>query len=176
MKRKMVESCEMCSIDIHNPITIKVEGALLRVCHKCSSYGNIVKERSPMVAKKTLIGRRTTPRSTIQPKRRFSSTSNKTESELDDNFAKLIRGARQKKNLSHEKLSAITGITVATLKSVESGKMRPTDRDARKIARELSIKLFITLDTELEYTEKKKRRATTLGDIAVIKKYEYDKD
>ena len=48
MRKKVVETCEMCSAEASNPVTIKVEGALLRVCHRCTSFGNIVEDpRSP---------------------------------------------------------------------------------------------------------------------------------
>ncbi|MCY3411282.1 MAG: TIGR00270 family protein [Candidatus Heimdallarchaeota archaeon] len=168
-----METCEMCSANVANPTTIKVEGALLRVCPRCTSFGNVVKEPQP--AKSTPARGRSTSR--VAPKSKtYSNKSSAPESELIVDYASEIRQSRQKMKLTHEKLSSMTGISVASLKSFEAGKMRPTDKDAKRIERELGIELFVSMDQELEYGEKKKKKATTLGDIAVIRKYDYDRD
>ena len=52
--------------------------------------------------------------------------------------------------------------------------MIPTDKAGEKLERELEIELFITMEAELEFSKKTESKGTTLGDIAVIKKYEYD--
>lgn len=176
MKRRTTEECEMCSASVANPTTIKVEGALLSVCSNCTSFGNIVKEQTQVPLSQHKKGSRTKGRVKPTEKKKVvtSSKPKPVEAELVTDFDVVIRQARQKKKLSHEKLSALTGITVATLKSIESGKMRPTDRDAKKIERELGVELLFKLDVELEHAEKTKKRATTLGDIAVIRKYDYD--
>ncbi len=173
MKRKKIETCEMCSAEIANPTTIKVEGALLRVCQRCTSFGNIVREKAPVGKQRKVVPTKSRVRTTA--KRSFSSKPAKQDAELASDYHQLIRQARQKKKIDHEKLATMTGISVASLKSIESGKMRPTDRDARKLERELGIELLFALEQELEFADKTKKKATTLGDIAVIKKFDYKK-
>jgi len=80
------------------------------------------------------------------------------------------------KKLTQEKLATMTGLTFAFIKGIESGKIHPTDVAVRKLERELDIELFVVVDTELQFTEKPKSKGTTLGDIAVIKHFDYDRD
>jgi len=46
----------------------------------------------------------------------------------------------------------------------------------KKLERELKIELLFSPEAELDYSEKTKSKSTTLGDIAVIRKFEYDDD
>jgi putative transcription factor len=93
---------------------------------------------------------------------------------LIDGYGEEIRTARVKKKLTQEQLSSLTAISVPFIKSIEAEKMRPTDAAARKIERELGIELMVELETELQYKEKTEKKGTTLGDIAVIKRFDYD--
>jgi putative transcription factor len=178
LKKKVVETCEMCSIEIPNPLTIKVEGALLRVCYRCSSFGNVVKEpRPPKTATTaTPTTKRITKKQSSTPPRRIRrpTQTQSGEQELIDGYGEEIRTARVKKKLTQEQLSSLTAISVPFIKSIEAEKMRPTDAAARKIERELGIELMVALETELQYKEKTEKKGTTLGDIAVIKRFDYD--
>ena len=51
--------------------------------------------------------------------------------------------------------------------------MRPTDSDVNILERELNIELFYTPDTEMEFSSKGDARATTLGDIANISRFDW---
>ena len=168
----------MCSIEIPNPVTIKVEGALLRVCYRCSSFGNVVKEPGPLktAATVTPTTKRFTRRQSSTPPRRIRRPAQAMtgEQELIDGYGEEIRGARVKKKLTQEQLSSLTAISVPFIKSIEAEKMRPTDAVVRKLERELGIELMAELETELQYKEKSEKKGTTLGDIAVIKRFEYD--
>ena len=178
MRKQIPDDCEMCSTEAPNLTTIKVEGALLRVCPRCTQFGNIVVEKKP-VTRGSPSAIRSSPNRSSRPLRRPPIRRRSTsglERELIDDYDRVIRNARQAKKLPHERLASLTGISVATLRSIESGKMRPTDRDAKTIERELSLNLFTESEIELEFSEKKKKRATTFGDIAVIKRYDLDKD
>ena len=175
MKKKVVETCEICSLEIPNPVTIKVEGALLRVCYKCSSFGNVV--QGPTPPQSALSDKRTPRKSSGLAQRRSQSPRSKQESgeqELIADYGQEIRKGRMKKKLTQEQLSSLTGISVPFIKSIEAQKMRPTDTAVKKIERELGIELLAFQDTELEYTQKTEKKGTTLGDIAVIKRFDYD--
>ena len=99
MKRRAKETCEMCSAEVANPATIKVEGALLRVCAKCTSFGNVVKEpRQIPLSQRKKVSRTRTGRSKPQPAKKTVSSSSpkKVEAELIGDYAKLIRLATAK--------------------------------------------------------------------------------
>lgn len=167
----------MCSIAIPNPLTVKVEGALLRVCHKCSSFGNIVKEPTPLKSSISTSHTQTVRRSSSTTARRSKSpvsSFQKGEQELIIDYGKEIRNGRMLKKLTQEQLSSLTGISVPFIKSIEAEKMRPTDIAAKKIERELGIELLVEMETELEYISKSEKKGVTLGDIAVIKRFDYD--
>ena len=74
LRKKVVETCEMCSAEIYRPVTIKVEGALLNVCANCTSFGNIVeKPRSrvqiqPSSRGSTSTSNRSSTGSSLRPK------------------------------------------------------------------------------------------------------------
>ena len=180
MRKKTVETCEMCSSEVHNPVTIKVEGALLNVCANCTSFGNIVEKpraagvRSFQTSKPSKPMGKSGIRSTSRVK--FKPKSNTEEKELTSDFATIIRSARMKQKITHDQLASKTGLSIPFIKSMEAGKMRPTDNAAKKLERELNVKLLVTPDLELEYSAKSRSKATTLGDIAVIKKFEYDEN
>ncbi len=161
-----------------NPITIKVEGALLRVCHRCSAFGNPVNDPPPTTTTPSTVntGRRDIRRTTSTPQRMRSKPirSQEGEQELIPDYGEAIRKGRMSKKLTQEKLSSLTGISVPFIKSIEAENMRPTDIAVKKLERELGIELMGTLETELEYNKTTEKKGTTLGDIAVIKRFDYD--
>ena len=164
----------MCSTPVSHPVTIKVEGALLRVCPKCSSFGNIVQESrgTPGRARTPLKQSRTTGSISTTP-RQYSKTV-KEEKILLKKYGEEVKNARMKKKWTQEALSSKSGVSIPLIRSIEAQKIRPTDAVLHKLERELEIELFYTPETEIEFQEKSKKKETTLGDIAVIKRLEWD--
>ncbi len=92
--------------------------------------------------------------------------------ELIEDFAKTIRSARQKKNMSQDELAQKIGESVSTLKSVESGRQKPTEKTIRGLERELEISLLEPLGTVPIKVGKTQLGAAgpTLGDRVIVKK------
>ncbi len=180
MRKKAVEQCEMCSAEIYRPVTIKVEGALLDVCANCTSFGNIVEKPRSRVQIQSSSRGSTSPsvpsRTGSSPRPKFKPRKDTSDKELINDFANIIRSARMKKKINQEQLATMTGLSIPFIKSIEAGKTRPTDAATKKLERELKIQLLFSPEAELDYSEKTKSKATTLGDIAVIRKFEYDDD
>ncbi len=172
MKKKLTETCEMCGETITHPITIKIEGALLTVCPKCASFGKEVRDKS-QINKPGNISKKTPH--TIKKIQKSSSYSEEGERILSDNFNELIKNARMKLKLTQEQLSKKTGITVAAIKSFEAGKIRPTDTDIKKLERELHISLYASQEADIQFSDPSKIKNTKFGDIAVIKRFDYNK-
>jgi len=169
MKKKINPECEMCGRP-QVSATIKVEGALLRVCHNCTSFGNIVEDGQ---SARTSGGK--SPRA--MPKKAPIKSSGKPEPEqqiLIDGYGETIKRARMKNKLTQDQLSQKSGVSQAYIRSIENENMRPTDKVAKKLEKELEIELFETPDVELLHQEKGKKKGLTVGDIVTIKHYEYD--
>lgn len=180
LRKKAVETCEMCSAEIDRPVTIKVEGALLNVCANCTSFGNIVEKPRARVQIQSSSRGSTSPsnrsRTATSLRPKFKSRKDTSEKELVNDFANVVRSARMKLKINQEQLATMTGLSIPFIKSIEAGKTRPTDVAAKKLERELKIQLLFSPEAELDYSEKSKSKATTLGDIAVIRKFEYEDD
>ncbi len=125
--------------------------------------------------------RQTTPRtqqpsrvskSRSQPKPRRASGVRLDDMELIEEYAKIIRAARQKKNMSQDELAQKVGESISTLKSIESGRQKPTEKTIRGLERELEISLLEPLGTVPIKVGKTQSGTAgpTLGDRVIVKK------
>ncbi|MEM4035945.1 MAG: multiprotein bridging factor aMBF1 [Fervidicoccaceae archaeon] len=109
---------------------IFVEGALVRVCDRCFSRATrkrpLPESRAP----------RPTPRSVRPVERR------RADLEVVENYAYLVRTAREKLGLTAAELAARIKEKESVVKRVESGRLRPTIELARKLERALGVKLL----------------------------------
>ena len=64
------------------------------------------------------------------------------DKELVSNCSEIIKNARLKKELSREELGFKIGERTVTIAKIENGDLRPSDKIAEKIEKELSISLF----------------------------------
>jgi uncharacterized protein (TIGR00270 family) len=177
MKRKNVtEDCEMCSTPLSTPITIKVEGALLRVCHKCSQFGNVVsKPRTPVGQKRVMAPKGSqTGKRTIPTRPRKSIKSSNADKILLGNYGEEVRLARMKRKWTQEELAKVSGVAIPLIRNIEAQKIQPTDDTIRKLERELDIELFYTPEEELQHQDSGKSKGTTLGDIVKITRLDRD--
>ena len=91
--------------------------------------------------------RQSSPKTTSRspPKPRKSTGVLLDDMELVEDFAKIIRTARQKRNMSQDELAQRVGESISTLKSIESGRQKPTEKTIRGLERELEISLLEAL-------------------------------
>jgi len=169
---------------------VVIEGASMLVCPECGfkfgqSSGESVQQSSSQPRPRTSWTeppeRQSTPR-THQPSRvsksRPSSKSRRSsgvrldDMELIEDFAKIIRAARQKKNISQDELAQRVGESISTLKSIESGRQKPTEKTIRGLERELEISLLEPLGTVPIKVGKAQSGTAgpTLGDRVIVKK------
>ncbi len=57
-------------------------------------------------------------------------------------FAEAVKQARKKKQLSHEKLAHLSGVTRITISNIEACRKSPTLATCYKVAAGLGVKLF----------------------------------
>ncbi|MGC9113567.1 MAG: helix-turn-helix domain-containing protein [Candidatus Micrarchaeia archaeon] len=142
-----------------------IEGARVLVCANCAKYGKIVSHPKPRATPLTPF---TAPAKT--PK----------EFELVDGYGALIRGARQSLGLSLKELGQKLGIREQELQKMEEEKLKPTEKDCRKLETFLKIKLLLEATPEespeelakkLEQIKRQSKpsNAVTLADLVEIK-------
>lgn len=150
--------CEICGKNIiGRPIRVKIDGSVMQTCKECSKFGKVQKEpRKP--AKPRTIPRR--------PRIREPSY------EVSEDFNTIIRQAREKKGWSREELAKKLYEKASVIGRIESGKMIPDIKLARKIEKILNISILDKIEDEQpEDTVSSRRGGTTIGDIAHIKRH-----
>ncbi len=170
MKKKQTIECEFCGKTIYNePIVIKVEGALLNVCTACRQFGKEVERPKQPAARATPVRKKSTPQKVRTAPRKFSKPQ-KTQKSLVDNYAEIVRNARNRKKLTQMQLAKQTGISHSLIASIETGKITPTDSDVKKLERELSISLMEDSEIDPEFFSTSGSKKTTIGDIINIER------
>lgn len=106
-----------------------------------------------------------------RPKRRQSGTL-LDDMEIIENYADVIREARQNINLSQEELAQKVGERVSTLQAIEGGRQKPTEKTLRGLERELEISLLEAVSSVPLKAKKESGRPSspTLGDRVVVKR------
>jgi len=170
MKKKQTIECEFCGNTIYgDPIVIKVEGALLNVCPSCRQYGKEVeKPRTVGTARVTPSARKRPTQKVSKAPRKFKSKKESPQKSLVDNYSDLVRNARNKKKLTQMQLAKQTGIAHSLIASIETGKIRPTDSDVKKLERELNISLMEDSEIDPEFFSSGSNKSNTIGDIINI--------
>ncbi len=132
-------SCEICGIQIiDNPMSVFVEGNVLRVCKSCSKRGKPSTENQ-----KSQIRVPTRPKKTATP----NKITFKDSTILVDNFSELIRKSRMKSGLTHEQLGLLIKERASLLRKIESGSLKPEDQLAKKLERYFRINLYTEVDS-----------------------------
>ena len=182
-------SCELCGRNMQgHGRNVTIEGALLQVCPQCAD--KFVK-KTETGQKKTSSFPKHDPSWTRSPELSISKPSSRPQStpkirkkniprrtgphldEMDiiEDYAKVIRTARQKKNLSQEELAQKVGERVSTLQSIESARLKPTRKTIRGLERELEISLLESIGTPpIKSSYPKSSIGPTLGDRVVVKR------
>lgn len=91
---------------------------------------------------------------------------------LIEDYAQVIRTARQRLKLSQDELAQKVGERISTLQSIEAGRLKPTKKTIRGLERELGISLLEAISTASTrtYQPESSDRSATLGDIVKIKR------
>ncbi|NWF94729.1 MAG: TIGR00270 family protein [Candidatus Thorarchaeota archaeon] len=105
------------------------------------------------------------------PKRVPSDAPTIDDMILVEDYAQLIRAARQRKGLSQEDLAQKVGERISTLQAIESGRIKPTGRVTRGLERELGISLLEPVGIPaLKIARESGQAGPTLGDVVKVKR------
>lgn len=180
-------SCELCGRGMKGQgRNVTIEGAQMNVCPQCASkFGGSSTRPEKSVpsmshSRPSWIGR---PDTTSERPRHSQKTRPLTKPKprrggpqldelvLIEDYANVIRSARQKRGLNQEVLAQKVGERISTLQSIESGRLKPTGKTIRGLERELEISLLETIGTvPLKITRERSAGGSTLGDIVKVKR------
>ncbi len=151
-----------------------IEGAKLTVCVECSKHGTSTWEESekPAVLPQRSPTSYGTPVQTpIQIKKRIITARVDTSQEIVQNYAEVIREAREKIGLSHEDLGKKINEKESVLRKIETGKISPNDQLVSKLEHTLKIRLLVPVAEEkAPALPKTPSRELTLGDLIKLGK------
>ncbi|MHA1729256.1 MAG: helix-turn-helix domain-containing protein [Promethearchaeota archaeon] len=172
--------CEICGNWTDGRSYRVIEGVKMIVCDKCKGFGEKIKRKSyssNISINSSIVSRsqrgnynyRNKSHRIRYPKRNPSIE----ELQLVDDYRKIIKQKRQELNLIKSKFAQSIGITEASYRSIESGKIDLLIKDALKIEKKYKIKLTETSSNDEEYDPAKlktKSNELTLADVFFKKK------
>ncbi len=161
--------CEVCGHKIHSdPITAVIEGARLTVCVECAKHGKVVVLQEEIALPRTATQKKPQgPVALVQKKPMVANVQ--ITQELTQDYANMIRVAREKLALTHEELGKKINEKASVLRNLEAGKMEPNNQLASKLEHMLKIKLLIPITEEKPvHTPKSANQEMTLGDLIEI--------
>jgi len=154
-------NCEICDKRVQALVKIRLEGAVMNVCEACAKFGQRIE----------------TPKSVLSvsggavvfaPKRREAELS---KEDIVENYAPLVKSAREKKGWTQEQLAREIQEKEFLIHRIEQGRMQPTIELAKKLQRQLGIRLItMVTDENVETGGISGSAKPTLGDYIKIKK------
>ncbi|HLF54865.1 MAG TPA: multiprotein bridging factor aMBF1 [Candidatus Nanoarchaeia archaeon] len=140
--------CELCGKNTQLVRAI-VEGTEVNVCENCGKYGKVL--RKPVV--------KSTPKPAIQ----------EVLDVVTQDYAKLIREAREKRGLTQKEFAKELNEKESILQKIENGNFVPPISMARKLEKLLKIKLVELEEEEKQQAAKGKSEMLTIGDVIKTK-------
>ncbi|PNX48107.1 MAG: TIGR00270 family protein [Thermoplasmata archaeon M9B1D] len=150
--------CELCGKECNCRPAI-VDGVKMMLCSDCMRHGEVIDVvAKPITSTKPILQRIKRPKE----KDVYKGMSK----ELVPNWNKLIKSAREKKGFSREELGFKIGERTVTISKIENGDLRPSDKVAEKLEKELGINLFEEVSgTPSGFGVSHNRDGLTLGDF-----------
>ena len=151
--------CELCGNECFKCYPSNVDGVRMMLCPGCMKYGKNINE------KKVIIPNINQSIKTSIKRKIVKDVYVGMDKELVSNCSEIIKNARLKKELSREELGFKIGERTVTIAKIENGDLRPSDKIAEKIEKELSISLFEKvkqIPTKINNTQ---TSSLTLGDF-----------
>jgi len=143
--------CEMCGSET-SLVLANIEGVELKVCKNCSAFGKIVRR----------------PIKTASIKKIIQKPQKETIEIVNEDYSKLIREKREKMGLKQKELAKFLNERESIIHKMESNEYTPSIELARKLEKQLNIKLIEQKEIEPQNL-KAKTQEYTIGDIIKIK-------
>jgi len=163
--------CEICGAEISGKSHhIIIDRAEMNVCDRCKGFGKEVERRGPV----TSMRRGAPPANDMSmvPVRRArrSDLFDKMKDQLVDDYADIIKKAREAKRLTDEELAAKILEKVNIIRKVERSELVPDEALIKKLERALDIKLTEGVAEPGPGGRRGESKTLTLGDLIKVKK------
>lgn len=160
--------CEVCGQQIIGKAhRVIIERAKMTTCSTCAQLGSAYWESEPK--RPTPAKGESAARVRSSPKRRKSWNVPEDLVVVDD-FALLVRQAREKANLAQADLGKMIGEKISVISKVESGRMMPSQGLAARLEHGLGIKLIVPLaEPKTHPLPSPPSKGLTLGEVAMLK-------
>lgn len=171
------KSCEICGKPIRGkPLRVKIEGSVFEcVCNDCAKLGKV--QKPPASARIKTVKKPQSAQNTNRNNSRGGMSSRvytRDDGPMDDiveDYGLIVKKARESKGLSREELGQKIYEKVSVINRIESGKMEPDLKLAKKLEKTLNITLIEKYnEMDLEAFKSSASGANTLGSIVKIKR------
>ena len=147
---------------------------IIIVCNDCAKFGRVQRD-TPHERKFVTPDKKGRKQATAKPRPKSRSqnvyTREVSVDEIVEDYNVIVRQARESKGWTREELGAKLYEKVSVITRIESGKMEPDSKLARKLEKTLNIKLIEKYDDiDLEAYKSSSSGPNTLGSIVKIKR------
>lgn len=139
------------------------------VCDRCKGFGKEVERRAPVTSTRRGIPS-TTDMSMVPIRRARRDLFDKMKDQLIEDYASVIKNAREAKHMTDEELAAKILEKVNIIRKVERSELVPDEALIKKLERALDIKLTEGIAKPEMQGRGGESRALTLGDLIKVKK------
>lgn len=158
--------CDMCG-KLAPLAVAEIEGIELNVCSNCSGFGKVIRRLSSHPLK----GHSESKRNMEMKK---ASDDEEIKEMIVDDYAELIKRKRESMNLTQEQFAKKINVRESLLQNIECGKFVPQIDLAKRLEKELNLKLVEEYKEAPIIQERKSSGPLTIGDI-IKKKFELSK-
>ncbi|ADN49441.1 multiprotein bridging factor aMBF1 [Vulcanisaeta distributa] len=172
----MVLTCDVCGALIEGePVIVEIDGAVLTLCQRCArKYTNV--KGVKVIRGPSQVQATQQPVSVIKYESRRGVTYrvskprvNVDKYEVVENYAELIREARESLGMSRDVLAKVIGVKESILRRIEDGQLIPDVELARKLEKALGISLLREAEDVGYETQKPVSKSLTLGDVVTLR-------
>lgn len=144
--------CEMCGTE-SQLVGALVEGTLLKVCGRCSSFGNVIAVKKPSIVE------RATRTIAVEEVSQY----------VAENCPSTVKHAREHKGWKQRDLAQRIGEKESVVHHIESGHLHPPFGVALKLEKVLGVKLIASYQAPKEKTINLQDTSLTIGDLVKLK-------
>lgn len=152
--------CELCGQNTSEAYRVRLEGGEVTACRMCSKHGEVLEKAGPKKKPK--------PRTQKKPPQK-KGFELEAEYDIAEDYANLIRKAREKRKLTQEELARQVNETESAIHRMEQGRLEPTIEFAKKLEKKLAVKLLLAHKDDEEPMNSTQSKEFTLGDLVVVR-------
>ncbi len=172
----MVLTCDVCGAPIEGePVIVEIDGAVLTLCQRCARKYvgvkgvKVIKGPSQIqaVQQPITVARYESRRGVTY--RISRPRVNVDRYEVVEDYAELIREARESLGMSRDVLAKVIGVKESILRRIEDGQLIPDIELARKLEKALGISLLRESEEAGVEAQKPVSKSLTLGDVVTLR-------